>query len=422
MRITTSPRPATHAAPGPSTDTAAADDLRARNARRAAHYDDLPYEPPALPAIAPPRALGLGAVHGLGPPPGEALSALDLGCGGGALLAELSPSCRGRLVGVDLSAAACERARARLAPLHGHVEIRQGDLLDLDAEALGQFDLIYCVGVLSVLPAPVRRSALAVMARCLRPGGVAVLSYYAGPLPRVRACLSGGLRAAVDEGLPRPAQVRQARQRLEALAAELPPPGPLREVLAQALALTAGGSDGVLFHESLSGALEVLETSALEAELAPAGLSFLGYFLGTPFGALPTSRARALGADAFDFVSGGGYRYAAFGRPALERPPTLRSERLRLRTALRRAEPAGPSGAARVYAEPSGSATVARPATQALLDELAAGPATFAALAAAAARRLAAEGQALSPLEEALAERELLRLWQAGLIGAEAIL
>lgn len=398
--------------------------LRA-NAAMARDYDELPYEPVALPAVLPPRALGLAAVYGCGGHPGAggaAAEVLDLGCGLGALLAAAGASARGRLVGVDISAVSCALARERLAPLGDRARVLQGDLLTLDADGLGRFDVIYCIGVASLLPPPVRRAMLRLLGRCLRPGGVAVVSYYAGTLPRLRACLYEGLRAAVRGDRPRAAQVQLARRQLDQLAASLPPEGPLRGVLAQVLALSAGGSDALLYHEALGSRLRVLRTSSLEAQLRPAGLRFLGYLQPAPFLALPSGRQRALGADAFDFTSGGGYRYAVFCRPAgEEQGPTARAPALRWSTALRRVEP-GPYGGEARYHDGSCGASLSRPGTQALMDELALGPAPFAAACLGARRRLEAQGLALGAVEEALVEADLLTLWRAGLTTAEAAL
>ena len=67
----------------------------------------------------------------------------------------------GRVVGVDVSPAAIQRARAVVSALElGNVEVVAGDLHDLDAAALGgPFDLAFSRAFLMHQPDPVRTSA-----------------------------------------------------------------------------------------------------------------------------------------------------------------------------------------------------------------------------------------------------------------------
>lgn len=84
---------------------------------------------------------------------------------------------RARLVHLDLSAAAIDiaRARAKRRGLEG-IEFIQGNLLDLPAMRLGEFDFINCVGVLHHLPRP--EAGLAALMPCLAvDGAMAVLLY-----------------------------------------------------------------------------------------------------------------------------------------------------------------------------------------------------------------------------------------------------
>ena len=98
---------------------------------------------------------------------------IDCGCGpigGLAVLAEMvGPA--GRVVGVDVSPAAVQRARAVVTALElGNVEVVAGDLHDLDAAALGgPFDLAYTRLFMMYQADPVR--TLRRIADLLRPGG-----------------------------------------------------------------------------------------------------------------------------------------------------------------------------------------------------------------------------------------------------------
>jgi SAM-dependent methyltransferase len=112
---------------------------------------------------------------------------IDCGCGpigGLAVLAEMvGPA--GRVVGVDVSPAAIQRARAVVTALElGNVEVVAGDLHDLDAAALGgPFDLAFSRAFMMHQADPVR--TLRRIADLLRPGGwLVVHEALESPPPR----------------------------------------------------------------------------------------------------------------------------------------------------------------------------------------------------------------------------------------------
>jgi ubiquinone/menaquinone biosynthesis C-methylase UbiE len=117
----------------------------------------------------------------------EGWHAIDCGCGpigGLAVMAEMvGPA--GRVVGVDFSEPAIQRARSVVAALElGNVELLAGDINDLDvAAAGGPFDLAYARLFLMHQPDPVR--TLSQIARLLRPGGwVVAQEALRSPPPR----------------------------------------------------------------------------------------------------------------------------------------------------------------------------------------------------------------------------------------------
>ena len=103
----------------------------------------------------------------------EGWHAIDCGCGpigGLAVMAEMvGPA--GRVVGVDFSEPAVQRARSVVAALElGNVELFAGDIHELGPAAVGgPFDLAYTRFFLMHQPDPVR--TLRQIARLLRPGG-----------------------------------------------------------------------------------------------------------------------------------------------------------------------------------------------------------------------------------------------------------
>ena len=117
----------------------------------------------------------------------EGWHAIDCGCGpvgGLAVMAEMvGPA--GRVVGVDFSEAAIQRARSVVAALGlSNVDLFAGDIHELDAAAVGgPFDLAYTRFFLMHQPDPVR--TLSRIARLLRPGGwVVAQEALRSPPPR----------------------------------------------------------------------------------------------------------------------------------------------------------------------------------------------------------------------------------------------
>ena len=288
-------------------------------------YDAVPYDGGAQAALLPGRVRGAAAALGFAP--GEvrreagaaAPDVLDVGCGAGAQLLAAAHTSAGRMVGIDASAQACDVARGRGAGFGARWEIHHGGDGLLDPAVLGQFDVIYVIGTLYVMPAEVRARVLAGIAACLRPGGVVAVSYYAGVSALVRTRLARLLRDQNDPAWPVSQQVATARANIRQIAAAVPPEGSpqqgaSRAIVQETLSSMAGYGDTVLFHEALGPVFDTLLTADVAAALAERGVGFVNCLPAVPVQAGATSRAAALAADAWDFATGGGYRLALFGR------------------------------------------------------------------------------------------------------------
>lgn len=95
---------------------------------------------------------------------------LDIGCGTGALTAQLAALC-GRVVGVDSSQAMIEQARARF----GGIDFRVCDALALPFR--GEFDVVFSNAVFHWIGD--HKTLLSGIRRALRPGGVLVCEFGA---------------------------------------------------------------------------------------------------------------------------------------------------------------------------------------------------------------------------------------------------
>ncbi|CAJ0888787.1 hypothetical protein AMST5_03907 [freshwater sediment metagenome] len=235
---------------------------------------------------------------------------LDLGCGTGAQLENFANSVPGNLVGADISSEACKIARKRLSAYGSRATIFCADLLTLDEKQLGEFDMISCIGVVYVTPFEVQEKILTLAGRCLRPSGVAIISYYAGTIAIIKEKLYRYLRR-IAFGLSPDRAIEKARIELVTIARKSQPNPSLLEVINETVCL----DDVTFFHEVLNHFFYAMQTTTIEKTLATYELEFVGY-LGRDIKGFEignNSQHRAMIADAID-LQRGGYRYAVFAR------------------------------------------------------------------------------------------------------------
>lgn len=321
---------------------------RDTNDRIAKSYDNRPWTQRYPDGLDPGSLLSLSRSYG-----GDGCfdDVLDLGCGTGALLVRAGERSAGRLVGADISPNSCARARLALEPYGDRAEIINADMLDLKAGDIGQFDLIYCTGVIFVVPADVRRHILGLIGQCLRPGGAALISYYAGLSSAVRAHVGKTLRAfagscavtGVDSTL-------KGREAVDLLRPALRRQSHFTLALRRAFGQLDKLEDDFFYAEMLNGDFEALSTAEINRSFQDAGVEFATYLGHSGFEPDYSASDRAMMADRFDLTDGA-FRYALFVKPnspdrspsrvpsANARPvpakPPRESTRHRLRRALR---------------------------------------------------------------------------------------
>lgn len=101
------------------------------------------------------------------------MALLDVACGTGRLMGEIAKAFPALpLFGIDLSDAYLNEARDHLKQRRGiSLQTANAEKLPFDTE---QFDVVTCCFLFHELPAPVRRTVIAEMARVLKPGGTLV--------------------------------------------------------------------------------------------------------------------------------------------------------------------------------------------------------------------------------------------------------
>lgn len=385
--------------------------VKALNEAIAEDYSAHVYDPQPVTFLDADRLFGQAALFGrLGRP----ADVLDLACGTGAQLARIAAQLEGRIVGTDISPEPARIARERLAPYGERAQIICADLMELDAGQLGQFDLIYNIGVIYVTPPAVQRKILELIGQCLRPGGVAVISYHAGSLPALRTNLHRLLYAGL-EGLAPAEAIQAARARAGHIGRQLENmPG--ADLQRATIAVVTGQPDLIFYHEVFNPCFGAMQTSAIARDLAGHGLDF-AWYLSPSADELPDSSShRSIAADIADFVSGQ-YRHAVFARYHEGHPFNAASPQLRWASQLARDNP-GDFAGEQTFGQIGGTAnaTIRGPASMAMLDCLAEGPHDWAELCARTALALRGEGGALAADELASMQADLRLLWRHGLL------
>ncbi len=97
-------------------------------------------------------------------------SVLEVGCGNSRWLPYLARTYAVRVAGIDYSEAGAELARKRLRDARVDGEIVTADVFDVGGEDVGQFDLVYSLGVVEHFDSPER--ILKQMLGLVAPGGV----------------------------------------------------------------------------------------------------------------------------------------------------------------------------------------------------------------------------------------------------------
>ena len=284
--------------------------LREVNARIACAYDAVPCDPAVSPGLDPAEICKLAAPSSAEPDPKTA-DILDLGCGTGVHLERIAGLTSGRVVGTDLSRASCDKAMERTAKYGARCKVICADFLDLDPSTLGTFDLIYIVGVLYVTPPEVQQRILALATKCLKPRGLALISYYSGTMPLIMAGLHDMLRGSANPELAPADQIQSARAQIRAMTDTLSQQSGDTRWLGAILQQVHNTRDATFFHEMLNQSFCAMSTAALEGALAPHDVHFVNWMQPAPFPAAMSAKDRAVAADALA-LSGGGYFYGVF--------------------------------------------------------------------------------------------------------------
>jgi SAM-dependent methyltransferase len=227
-------------------------------------YDRVPYPGHPFAQTHPDRLATVATLFGLRPAPPADCRLLELGCGDGGNLVPMAYGLPdSAFTGVDLSAAAIERARGLAGALGlANVELHAGDLAALGA---GEFDYVVAHGVYSWV-APAERDALLAACRAhLAPHGVAYVSYDVLPGGHLREITRQMLRWHLRDVDDPAERIAGARALLTAVSEAGQPQA--EWALAQ--------SDPSLYHDELAEHHEAVLFADFAAHAERHGLRFL---------------------------------------------------------------------------------------------------------------------------------------------------
>ena len=350
-------------------------------------YDERPYTEHAYAETHPSRIAAVARLSRWTAPPVATAHILELGCGrGGNLLPMAAGLPRARLVGIDASTGQVDVAR-RIAGEAGleNVTFTRARFDAMEIEA-GAYDYVICHGVLSWIPAQERAGLLERIARALRRGGVACVSFNVLPGWYDRLAARDWLRfsAAYLDG-----KVEGAVSSLAWLGSQLSPEHAHARRLLDAVASRIGETGPTYaFHEYLAPEHHPLLVGAFLEEASAAGLAYLGDAIPatTALDLLPAAvRERALTLDPtaaqqlVDFVRQTSFRRALLVRadqardatpaPAALDPAAIRS--LRVASRLHPRQAGAPGAPQESFAYGDEVVHVSDPATRRALHELA---------------------------------------------------
>jgi methyltransferase-like protein/predicted O-methyltransferase YrrM len=216
-------------------------------------YDLIPYPNYSFPQTHPDRLAVVAKLLGLGPQPVENCRVLELGCAGGGNLIPMAEELpHSTFVGIDLARTQIDEGRKLIAELGlTNIELRHQSIRDFEPGS-ETFDYILCHGVYSWVPPDIQERILAISRHCLRPNGVAYVSYNTLPGWHMRGMIRDMVlyhgRRFAD---PRQ-QIAQARGLLDFLASSVSTEqNPYGQFLHSELEKFRRAPDAYLFHEHL---------------------------------------------------------------------------------------------------------------------------------------------------------------------------
>lgn len=241
-------------------------------------YDELTYETNPFPETHPGNLAVLGRLFGIPTAAARQCRVLELGSAtGGNLIPMAWHLPDSHFVGVELSAPQVEIGQRIVRQLAlPNVRLEVGDILQLEAAELGQFDYIIAHGVYSWVPALVREKILQLAHACLTPHGLAYISYNLLPGWRMRGSLRDLLLHTTRDVSGAEAKYQAAMAALERLQAALQgAEADSQRYVQKEIAYLLDAHPSYLLHEYLAGENNAFLFSEFLADAGRHGLQYV---------------------------------------------------------------------------------------------------------------------------------------------------
>ena len=241
-------------------------------------YDVVPYQSYPFDFSEPQRLHAIGRLFGMTPPAVDASRVLELGCAGGGNILPLAMRYPGaHFVGVDRSGVQIDQAKALAGTLKArNIVFHRMSISDIPAD-FGTFDFIICHGVLSWVPPPVRESIFRVIAKCLSPQGIALVSYNTLPGWHMARAVRDMLLYHTARFATPQEKVDQSMSLLRFVLDAIPAPLPAyREIVQAEINVLSSQSNLYILHDHLEEHNQAFYLHEIATMARETGLDYLG--------------------------------------------------------------------------------------------------------------------------------------------------
>jgi methyltransferase-like protein/trans-aconitate methyltransferase len=259
-------------------------------------YDAVRYSTHSQPETHPDRLAVVARLLGLHAAPVTNCRVLEVGCGDGNNLIPIAWSLpNSEFIGVDLAAAPIISGTEMITSLGiSNAKLVNADLAAID-ESWGNFDYVIAHGFYSWVPPATRDQLFAMCRRCLKPNGVAFVSYNVYPGCHMRDMMRELMLFHVRDEVDPARRIQQARSLLSLLATAHSGRKDGDPILAE-VNRTLEHTDAHLYHDDLAEINDPVYFTDFASHAASHGLAYLGEadFFESSAHSLPTPVREAL--------------------------------------------------------------------------------------------------------------------------------
>jgi SAM-dependent methyltransferase len=239
-------------------------------------YDEVRY--PGFPRKQshPSFIAALAAIAGMEIPAVEQWRVLEIGCGNGSNILPLAYDYpEASFIGIDRASSAIESGRTLASRLQlNNIELQNADLMIWEPE--GQFDYIIAHGVFSWVGKEIREKILKICGACLKPRGLAFISYNALPGCHFRRYVGDFLKFHVRRLKDPAARTEKARNLARMIVDRASSDTSLHSIICSEMETILEKDESVLYHDDLAETNEPFYLTDFVDMAASYGLRYLG--------------------------------------------------------------------------------------------------------------------------------------------------